>query len=122
MVLRYNNQLEAADKKVVELIERCKKCSLPDESSWANDELPFVRQLQNQLVLARAIILAALARNESRGAHYKPDFPNRDDENWMKTTKAKFTPKGPAFEYEAVEAKYIKPIARRYDVAPAGKK
>jgi len=122
MVLRYNNQLEAADKKVLELIERCKKCSLPDESSWANDELPFVRQLQNQLVLARAIILAALARNESRGAHYKPDFPNRDDEGWMKTTKAKFTPKGPEFEYEPVEAKFIKPIARRYDVAPAGKK
>ncbi len=122
MVLRYNNQLEAADKKVLELIERCKKCSLPDESSWANDELPFVRQLQNQLVLARAIILAALARNESRGAHYKPDFPSRDDEGWMKTTKAKFTPKGPEFEYEPVEAKFIKPIARRYDVAPAGKK
>ena len=46
------------------------------------------------LVLARVITLGALNRNESQGAHYKPDFPERDDENWLKTTMAKYSPDG----------------------------
>jgi succinate dehydrogenase / fumarate reductase flavoprotein subunit len=122
MVLRYNKQLEEGAKKIVELTERFKKVSPLDSGSWANDELPFMRQLYNQLIFARAIILAALKRDESRGAHYKPEFPNRDDANWMKTTKVRFAgEKEPALEYEPVEPKYIKPIVRRYDVAPAGK-
>ena len=45
-------------------------------------------------------------RDESRGSHYKPDFPDRDDKNWMKTTKASFAPEanGPKFEFEPVDA------------------
>jgi len=57
-----------------------------------------------------------LNRNESRGAHYKPDFPNRNDDEWMKTTKAKYTPDGPAFEYEEIDTQWIKPRPRKYDV------
>lgn len=122
MVIRTNAQLKDAEKKIVELTERFKNASILDSASWANDELLFMRTLYNQLILARAIALAALKRDESRGAHYKPEFPKRDDENWMKTTKAIYNHgKEPSFEYEQVEAKYIKPIARRYDVAPAGK-
>jgi succinate dehydrogenase / fumarate reductase, flavoprotein subunit len=64
--------------------------------------------------LARVITLGALNRNESRGAHYKPEFPERDDENWLKTTKAKFTPDGPVFEYEQVDTSLIKPRERKY--------
>jgi len=55
-------------------------------------------------------------RNESRGAHYKPEFPERNDEEWLKTTKARFTPDGPAFEYEDVDVSLIKPRPRRYDI------
>ena len=40
------------------------------------------------LILARVITIGAFYRNESRGAHYKPDFPDRDDANWLKTTRA----------------------------------
>ena len=72
----------------MELTERFNKTSILDHGTWANDELMFMRMLKNQLIMARAIIVAALKRDESRGAHYKPDFPKRDDENWMKTTKA----------------------------------
>ena len=45
-------------------------------------------------------------RDESRGSHYKPDFPERDDKNWMKTTKAVFAPDldEPKFEFEPVDA------------------
>ena len=48
----------------------------------------FARQLYNMLQLARVIAQGAAMRDESRGAHYKPDFPERDDKNWLKTTKA----------------------------------
>ena len=47
------------------------------------------------LELAHVITAGALARNESRGAHYKPEFPERDDANWLKTTLAAYTPDGP---------------------------
>jgi succinate dehydrogenase / fumarate reductase flavoprotein subunit len=44
------------------------------------------------LQLSRVIAQGAAMRDESRGSHYKPDFPERDDKNWMKTTKATFAP------------------------------
>jgi succinate dehydrogenase / fumarate reductase flavoprotein subunit len=60
--------------------------------------------------------LGALNRNESRGAHYKPDFPERDDENFMKTTMAAWSSDGPRFSWEPVDVSVIKPRPRRYDV------
>mgnify|MGYP001588515068 CR=1 FL=1 len=68
------------------------------------------------LQLARVITLGALNRNESRGAHYKPEFPNRDDKNWLKTTKAKFTSDEPVFTYEDVDVSLIPLRERKYDV------
>ena len=56
-----------------------------------------MRQLWNMLELARAITIGALNRNESRGAHYKPEFPERDDANFLKTTMANWSSDGPRF-------------------------
>ena len=69
--------------------------------------------------LAKIMAVGALARNESRGAHYKPDFPDRDDKNWLKTTKAYFAPDvdEPRFEFEPVDISLIPPRLRRYDMA-----
>ena len=97
-------------------MERYQKINLDDTLKWSNQGVMFTRQLWNMLVLARVITLGAYHRNESRGAHYKPKFPERNDEEWLKTTKAKFTPDGPAFEYEDVDVSLIKPRPRRYDV------
>ena len=113
-VIRYNKNLQETDHKLQELLDRYKKIGLNDRGNWANPSLPFARQLYNMLQLARAITLSALARNESRGAHYKPEFPNRDDENWLKTTKARFTPHGPELSYEPVDVSLIKPRPRKY--------
>ena len=55
------------------------------------------------LELSEAMTVGALLRNESRGAHYKPEFPERDDENFLKTTIAKWTPEGPQISYEDVD-------------------
>jgi succinate dehydrogenase / fumarate reductase flavoprotein subunit len=71
------------------------------------------------LQLARVIAQGAAIRNESRGAHYKPDFPDRDDANFLKTTKAFFAADAdePRFEFEAVDTSLIVPRPRRYDAA-----
>jgi aspartate oxidase len=71
------------------------------------------------LHLARVITLGALNRNESRGAHYKPDFPNRDDENWLKTTIAEYSGEGPVFSYEAVDISLLEPRKRDYSKGKA---
>jgi succinate dehydrogenase / fumarate reductase flavoprotein subunit len=118
-VTRFNKGLKLADDKVLELLDRYKKVNLSDKSQWANTSFAFTRQLKNMLELARTITLGAMLRDESRGAHYKPDFPDRNDEKFLKTTKASFTgtTAGPKFEYENVDIQYIKPRPRRYDAA-----
>ncbi|WP_091735501.1 succinate dehydrogenase flavoprotein subunit [Marininema mesophilum] len=116
-VVRYNDRLKETDNKVQELMERYKRINVTDTGKWNNQSATFIRQLWNMLELARVITIGAYNRNESRGAHYKPDFPDRNDEEFLKTTKAKYTPNGPVFEYEDVDTSLIEPRARRYDVA-----
>jgi succinate dehydrogenase / fumarate reductase flavoprotein subunit len=118
-VIRYNKGCQDADAKIYELLERYRNINLSDKSSWANTSFAFTRQLYNMLQLGRVVAQGAALRNESRGAHYKPDFPERDDENFLKTTKAYFAPDAdePRFEYEAVDTQFIKPRPRRYDAA-----
>jgi succinate dehydrogenase / fumarate reductase flavoprotein subunit len=116
-VIRYNKGLQEADDKVVQLMDRYKKVNLSDRSQWANTSFAFARQLKNMLELSRVVVRGAMLRDESRGAHYKPDFPDRNDEKFLKTTKASFTGvcTGPRFEFEEVDIQYIKPRPRRYD-------
>ena len=108
-IVRYNDKLKKTDEKIQELQQRMKKITLADRGNWMNQELVFARQLHNMLELARVITIGALMRNESRGAHYKPEFPVRDDRNFLKTTKASWRPSGPKIEYEDVNLKYMKP-------------
>ncbi len=116
-VIRHNKGLKLADQKIVELIERYKKVNLSDKSQWANTSFAFARQLKNMLELSRVVVQGAMLRDESRGAHYKPDFPDRNDEKFLKTTTAAYTgdAAGPRIEYEEVDTQFIKPRPRRYD-------
>ena len=116
-VIRYNKNLEQTDAKLVELLQRFQRVNLSDRSQWANTSVVFTRQLYNMLQLSRVIAQGARMRDESRGAHYKPDFPERDDKNWLKTTKATFAPDAdePKFEFEPVDVSLITPRPRRYD-------
>ena len=115
-VVRYNKKLEATDAKLQELLERYNQVDINEATYWATQALPHARQLYNMLELARAITLGALKRDESRGAHYKPDFPNRNDPEFLKTTVATYTPEGPEFSYEPVDTSLITPRPRKYDV------
>jgi len=115
-VIRYNKNLVQTDAKLVEFLERFQHINLSDRSMWANTSFAFTRQLYNMLHLSRVIAQGAGMRDESRGAHYKPDFPDRDDKNWLKTTKAYFAPDAdePKFEFEPVDVSLIPPRARKY--------
>lgn len=115
-VVRENDKLLKTDEKIQELMERFKKININDTGKWSNQGTFFTRQLWNMLQLARVITLGAYHRDESRGAHYKPEFPDRNDEEWLKTTKATFNSEknGPDFEYEDVDTSLIKPRKRDY--------
>src|SRR5438876_4531462 len=113
-VIRYNDKLKETDNKLLELMDRYHRISINDSNLWATMALPHARHLDNMLELARVITLGALNRNESRGAHYKPDFPERDAEKFLKTTIAEHSGECPVLSYEAVDGSLIKPRKRDY--------
>jgi succinate dehydrogenase / fumarate reductase, flavoprotein subunit len=117
--VRYNDRLKVTDEKLLELQERFQKISINDSNLWATQAVPHARQLWNMLQLARVITLGALNRNESRGAHYKPDFPERDDANWMKTTIAEYSDESPVFSYEPIDVSLVEPRKRDYSKGKA---
>jgi succinate dehydrogenase / fumarate reductase flavoprotein subunit len=118
-VVRYNDRLKATDEKLLEIQDRYSKISINDSNLWATQAVPHARQLWNMIQLARVITLGALNRNESRGAHYKPDFPDRDDENFMKSTIAEYSEEAPVLSYEAIDVSLVEPRKRDYSKGKA---
>ncbi|HLQ72771.1 MAG TPA: succinate dehydrogenase flavoprotein subunit [Bacillota bacterium] len=123
-VVRDNDKLLATDEKLQELIARWENISVTDTSRWSNQGVMFIRQLKQMMHLARVITLGAYHRDESRGAHYKPAFPDRNDEEWLKTTIATFDPieQTPVFSYKEVDTSLIKPRPRDYTKQSEGSK
>jgi succinate dehydrogenase / fumarate reductase flavoprotein subunit len=113
-VVRYNDKLQATDHAIRAFQERWRRINIHDATRWANQAVPFTRHLWHMLELARVINLGALRRDESRGAHYKPDFPERNDHQWLVTTKAHWTPQGPEFSYAPVDTSLLQPEVRKY--------
>src|SRR4029078_10179328 len=118
-VVRYNDRLKATDEKLLELQNRFKRISINDSNLWATQAIPHARQLWNMLQLARVITLGALNRSESRGAHYKPDFPERNDEECLKTTIAEYSEEAPVLSYEPVNVSIVEPRKRDYSKGKA---
>lgn len=114
-VVRSGPRLEQCLNKVTELKERYSRCVLPDSAAWSNQSLSYTRALGDMLVLAEAIVKGAQIRKESRGAHYRTDFPDRDDANFMKSTVAKCDAGGnSSISLQEIDASLIKPTARTY--------
>lgn len=113
-IVRHNKAMEETDVKIQEFMERYNNIGMIDSQAYSNQTVMFVRQLKGMMELARVIIGGAIRRDESRGSHYKPDFPERDDENFLKTTLATYTPDGPKFSYEEVDISLVKPRLRSY--------
>lgn len=116
-VKRDNKDLQRTLEKLKEIRERYRKISLDDRGQFANQTYAFANQFGPMLELAMVITKGALLRNEFRGAHYKPEFPKRDDENWLKTTIATYDADEPMISYEPVDLRHLKPIHRDYTQA-----
>lgn len=115
-IWRTQKDLLEAREKLNELAERARHVNLIDNSDWANQAVPYTRAVQHMIESSKAIVGGAIVRDESRGAHFKMDTPRRDDENWLKTTIATWTPEGPKFHFEDVDVSYLAPRARKYKI------
>jgi succinate dehydrogenase / fumarate reductase flavoprotein subunit len=121
-VERHNKELKMVDDKIQEMMQRWQRCSVLDTGKHANQALMFTRQLWNMLLLARVITLGAILRDESRGSHFKPEFPERNDEKFLKTTIADYDAgnnHAPKISYEPVDTSLVKPVLRDYSGKPA---
>jgi succinate dehydrogenase / fumarate reductase flavoprotein subunit len=134
---RHNDKLDKVISTIDEMTERAKKIGVTDTSARANQGAQFVRHLNNMLVLARVIAQGARNRDESRGAHFKPAFKDRNDEEFLRTTLALHKEDGgrPSIEYvraldysingkpihatDQVDISLVKPRARKYETAGA---
>jgi succinate dehydrogenase / fumarate reductase flavoprotein subunit len=85
---RHNDKIDRVLARIDELDDRTRKAGVTDTSARSNQGAQFIRHLQNMIVLARVIAQGARNRDESRGAHFKPAFKERDDPNWLRTTLA----------------------------------
>ena len=113
-VFRTASELEDALRKIRELRERLQYARVKDSSRVYNTDLLTALEVTNLLDIAEVIIVGGLARTESRGAHFRRDFPKRDDVNWLKHTLAYYTPEGPRLEYIPVTINMWEPVERKY--------
>ena len=142
-VVRHNSQLQEAYAKVQELQERTRRCSLSDTGNWTNQNVIFTKALRDMFPLAKTILKGALARDECRGAHYKPEFAfpgiettdpterrrlaeewcdrfEANTERWLKTTVATQGVDGePQLTYEEVDTSLLPPRPRLYGLVGA---
>lgn len=113
-VFRNREKLSAGLEKLSGLRDRFEHIAVTDKSRIYNIDLVSVLELENMLDLAEVAIRSALAREESRGGHARTDYPDRDDENWLRHTVAHRTSEGPELRYKPVVITHWHPVERRY--------
>ena len=113
-VYRNRGGMEAALDSIRQLRERYRSVYVQDKGKTWNTNLVFTLELGFMLDSAEAIALSAIEREESRGAHTREDFPERDDENWLKHILVRQTEDGPALEYQPVVITQWEPQVRSY--------
>jgi len=112
-VYRTGPEMEAALNKIRELKQRLPDIRVKDRGRIYNTDLLSALEVENLLDLAEVLVTGALARTESRGAHSRRDFTQRDDINWLKHTLAYWTPTGPRLDYIPVTITMWQPVEKK---------
>jgi succinate dehydrogenase / fumarate reductase flavoprotein subunit len=113
-VFRGKNRLGAALTEIIKLKKRYKNVCIEDKGEIFNTELIAALELGYLLAIAECIVIAAINRNESRGAHYRLDFPMRDDKNWLKHTILSKEGSSIKLGYKDVTITKYEPMERKY--------
>jgi len=101
-IFRSRDRMEKALEKIRELRKRYEQIYLEDRGKIFNTELTNALEVGSLIDLAETIVVGAIAREESRGSHYRKEFPQRHDAGWLKHTLAYCTDSGPRLEYAPV--------------------
>ncbi|KKO17915.1 MAG: FAD-binding protein [Candidatus Brocadia sp.] len=113
-IFREAANLKEAVNDIRVLQERYKRIKLNYTGKRANLSLAWALELKGSLDVAAAVVAGALAREESRGSHFRTDFPKRDDKVWLKHTLAYFAPDGVRLDYKPVTIGPFEPQERKY--------
>ena len=123
-VVKSEARLLQARAKLADLRDRSRRMSLSDTGMWTNQNLSYARAVADMVILAQAIIEGSIERKESRGSHYRTDYPTRNDDRFLKSTVAAYDPAsgGCSISFEDVDTALVQPRARTYGKveAPAG--
>ncbi len=113
-IFRDEENLKEALGKIRELKMRYGNVYVRNKSTVFNQELVNVLELEGMLDIAEVICIGAIERKESRGSHFRLDYPARDDENWLRHTLVTFAPGGPRVDYKPVNITMYPPKPREY--------
>ena len=113
-VYRTEALLTEMEVELASLRERYARVWVQDGSRRYNTDLVEALELGFLLDLAETLVVAARARQESRGGHFREDFPTRDDKNWLKHSLAQRTEGGVKLDYKPVTVTRYQPMERKY--------
>lgn len=113
-VFRTAELMQMGLNQVQHLKQRYATIRVDDPGHCWNTELIEALELQNLMIVGELILTSALARRESRGAHCREDYPNRDDSGYLKHTFAQFRDRGIDITYRPVTIRQFQPQERNY--------
>jgi succinate dehydrogenase / fumarate reductase flavoprotein subunit len=113
-VVREAKGIQHALQRISELKDAYRRVTVDDKGRIYNTDLMEALELEHMLDVAEVMAHGALARQESRGAHYRNDFQKRDDANWLKHTMIYKTADGTRADYKPVTITRFEPKERKY--------
>ena len=113
-VFRTEATMREGIQQIGELKRKYEQIYLDDRGDCWNTELIEAWELQSLMVVGEIILTSALNRQESRGAHSREDFPQRDDQNFLQHTLAYYSPSGIDIDYMPVVIQDFTPVERKY--------